>query len=186
MILSDTMINLSDDVAITPYDPDQLNPASYDLRLSDQLMIGSYMGDLSSLQGPIDLADLPDDYLTHHQIPEGRSYTLYPGEFILGCTSERVTLPGSLAARVEGKSSLARVGLAVHVTGGFIDPGFDGQITLEIVNLFNRPLCLHPGMRIAQIAFMMIMGNVGKSYAVTGHYQGQTGPTLSRYRMDAQ
>lgn len=167
------------DFTIDPFDQAQVNPSSYDLTLYPKIKVEDRMQDRTV---PISLRDVNHDYLIDDQITEGNGYTLQPGAFILASSREFVNLGPTVAARVEGKSSLARMGLAIHVTGGFIDPGFQGQITLEIINLLHQPLVLWPNMRIAQIAFMPVMGEVEKSYAQVGHYQGQEGPTLSRYR----
>jgi dCTP deaminase len=161
-------------LSIHPFSVDNLNPASYDLTLHQTIRI------MSSESGPLDLADL-QPYSVPYDIDS--SYDMAPGEFLLACTSETVRLSDTIVGRVEGKSSLARVGLAVHVTGGFIDPGFQGQITLEIVNLFPRPIRIYPYMRIAQIAFTPTDGTPARTYSSTGHYNGQFGPTESRYRI---
>lgn len=167
---------------VEPWSDDQVNPASYDLRLGKQLRVRPKEGEWSAV--PLDIASVSDhpNYLEPMGMHE--LYVMKPGEFLLASTEETVYLDPTLVGRVEGKSSLARVGLAVHVTGGFIDPGFRGQITLEMANLLHRPLVLRPGMRIAQIAISNVFGRVAKPYAKTGHYQGQAGPTLSRYRID--
>lgn len=172
---------------VEPWSDDQVNPASYDLRLGKELRVRPSYGE--ALDGewsavPLDLALLNEhgEYLEPRRMEH--AYVMEPGEFLLASTEETVYLDPTLVGRVEGKSSLARVGLAVHVTGGFIDPGFRGQITLEMANLLHRPLVLRPGMRIAQIAISNVFGRVAKPYAKTGHYQGQAGPTLSRYKID--
>jgi len=181
-VLSDQAIKdaLNDGrVMISPYDEDRLGPASYDLSLSP--VIGQVF-----LPTVVDLRDVPENYLSSVKLRElgsqDRHYDLYPGEFILASTIENIGLDPIFAARVEGKSSLARLGLAVHVTGGFIDPGFEGQITLEMVNLSKSVLRLWPGIAIAQIAFIPVVGEVEHPYSERGHYQHQSGPTGSRYR----
>lgn len=185
LIFADTEIvhaRISGSVRLEPFRPDQLNPASYDLRLSRDLRVRPDYGTAGSSQ-PLDLQGINgDEYLEPLRISDG--YVMEPGEFLLAATQEVVALDRWTVGRVEGKSSLARVGLAVHVTGGFIDPGFHGQITLEMANLFHRPLVLRRGMRIAQIAFSPVQGEVAHPYADNGHYQYQTGPTLSRYQFD--
>lgn len=186
MILSDTEIaryQLDKALRLEPFRPEQLNPASYDLRLGSDLRIRKPYG----TRLPLDLGNLEaeeGEYLVSFRMSEEAGYAIMPGEFILATTEEIVTLDRWLVGRIEGKSSLARVGLAVHVTGGFIDPGFHGQITLEMVNLFHRPLIIRPGMRIAQIAFCPVKGEVAHPYGDNGHYQSQMGPTLSRYKHD--
>lgn len=178
MIYSDTSITESvtcGSITIRPFNARQLNPASYDLALASTIRTIN-----TGYKHPLDLADIKPYTIINDY---GDSYTMAPGEFILGCTQEFIHVPDTVVARVEGKSSLARVGLAIHVTGGFIDPGFSGQITLEIVNLLPRPIILYPGMRIAQIAFQAVDKPPAASYEATGSYQGQTGPTESKYKL---
>jgi len=118
------------------------------------------------------------------EIDDGEAVILHPGEFVLGSTSERVALPDDLTARVEGKSSLGRLGLLIHSTAGFVDPGFDGRITLELSNVANLPITIYPGMKIGQISFLRMTTAADNPYgsAATGSkYQGQLGPTPSRY-----
>jgi dCTP deaminase len=109
---------------------------------------------------------------------------LHPGEFVLGSTRERLALPDDVVARIEGKSSLGRLGLLIHSTAGFIDPGFDGHITLELANVASLPITLYPGMKIGQISFMRMTTAADHPYgsgATGSKYQGQRGPTPSRY-----
>jgi dCTP deaminase len=118
------------------------------------------------------------------EVAEGESFMLHPGEFVLGSTLERVGVPTDLVARVEGKSSLGRLGLVIHSTAGFIDAGFDGHVTLELANLANLPITLYPGMKIGQISFIKMTSPAEKPYgsgAKGSKYQGQRGPTPSRY-----
>jgi dCTP deaminase len=118
------------------------------------------------------------------EVADGESFMLHPGEFVLGSTLERVAVPTDLVARVEGKSSLGRLGLVIHSTAGFIDAGFDGHVTLELANLANLPITLYPGMKIGQISFIKMTSPAEKPYgsgAKGSKYQGQRGPTPSRY-----
>ncbi|MDP5108464.1 MAG: dCTP deaminase, partial [Ilumatobacteraceae bacterium] len=118
------------------------------------------------------------------EIADGDAFMLHPGEFALGSTLERVGVPDDMVARVEGKSSLGRLGLLIHSTAGFIDAGFDGHITLELSNVANLPITLYPGMKIGQVSFMMMTTPADKPYgkgASGSKYQGQRGPTPSRY-----
>jgi dCTP deaminase len=118
------------------------------------------------------------------EVKEGEAFMLHPGEFVLGSTLERVGVPSDLVARVEGKSSLGRLGLVIHSTAGFIDAGFDGHVTLELANLANLPITLYPGMKIGQISFIKMTSPAEKPYgsgAKGSKYQGQRGPTPSRY-----
>lgn len=188
MIFTDEMIEHASDRAyahvpragglVSPFRPGQVNPASYDVTLHPVLRV-PVPG--SSTREPLDLAGVTEEYLEEWVVEDHGRYLMEPGEFILASTIEYLRIPDTIAARVEGKSSLARVGLIVHATGGFIDPGFEGQVTLEMVNLLHRPLMIYPGMPIAQIAFQGVAGAVKRPYGLTGRYQGQTGPTLSRY-----
>lgn len=165
---------------IKGYNKKHLNPASYDLTLSSILRPIGF-----DLPATLDVAEIAPNYTYLHDMDD-EGFTLLPGEFLLGATNEVVELPLNLAARVEGKSSLGRIGLAVHITAGFIDPGFHGSITLEIVNMLGRPIILRRDMRIAQIAFHPMSGTPEQGYGLTGHYQDQGlngEPIESRYQM---
>jgi dCTP deaminase len=117
------------------------------------------------------------------EVPEGEAFILHPGEFVLGSTLERVRLPEDVAARLEGKSSLGRLGLLTHSTAGFVDPGWNGDLTLELSNVANLPITIYPGMKIGQIAFLRLTSPAEKPYGAErgSKYQGQRGPTPSRY-----
>jgi len=111
-------------------------------------------------------------------------FVLHPGEFVLGSTLERIRLPDDLVARLEGKSSLGRLGLLIHSTAGFIDPGWDGHVTLELSNVANLPITIYPGMKIGQISFMQMSEPATTPYgasSIGSKYKGQMGPTPSRY-----
>lgn len=187
-MLSDTDIETrvgSRAILIEGFRRDHLSPASYDLTLSPIVRrVPTYD------QTPIDVACVQPGYTEEVDMRGNHDggYHLSPGSFILAATNEVVGLPLNLAARVEGKSSLGRLGLAVHITAGFIDPGFCGSITLEISNLLGRPIILRPGMRIAQIAFHVMHTMPSASYAIKGHYQNQPAgePVESRFRMPAR
>ena len=115
---------------------------------------------------------------------EDEAFILHPGEFVLGSTSERVRLPDDLVARLEGKSSLGRLGLLIHSTAGFVDAGFEGHLTLELSNVANLPITIYPGMKIGQISFLRMTTPADTPYgskAAGSKYQGQRGPTPSRY-----
>ncbi len=117
------------------------------------------------------------------EVEPDETFILHPGEFVLGSTYETITLPDDIAARVEGKSSLGRLGLLTHATAGFVDPGFTGHVTLELSNVATLPIVLHPGMKIGQLCFFQLSSASEHPYgsSVTGsHYQGQRGPTASR------
>lgn len=121
-------------------------------------------------------------------IPEGESFMVQPGEFVLGVTEEKITVPDDLVVRVEGRSSLGRLGIIVHSTAGFVDPGFSGTITLEISNLNRMPVALYPGMRICQLAFEMMSSPAETPYNMKpfSKYQNQTLPEESRLTIDPE
>lgn len=180
MLLNDSDIRrLSTNKRIVyPFREDQLQPASYDVTLDSHIVrfVGNGAIDAATkvLLGELDYHD--------YDIPEEQGYVLDPGEFILGCTYEYVTLPSNIASRFEGKSSLGRLGLATHVTAGFIDPGFQGQITLEIKNMNRVPIGIFPGMRIGQLCFFETkpVEHPYGSEEAGSHYQRQIGPTVAR------
>jgi dCTP deaminase len=120
-------------------------------------------------------------------VEEEEPFVLHPGEFVLGQTLERVRLPDDLVARLEGKSSLGRLGLVIHSTAGFVDPGFEGNLTLELSNLATLPITIYHGMPIGQISFMRMDGSVEHAYGASeagSKYQGQTEPTASRFYLN--
>lgn len=177
MLLSDTDIDQArhdGDLSIEPWRPSALQPSSVDLHLGSQLLVPSYGVRV------IDVARVPVPHTTRETMVQ---HKLHRGDFVLGCTVETVTVGDSLAGVVEGISSLGRLGLMVHVTAGFIDPGFSGQITLEIVNCAPWHIVLRAGMRICQIAFQPLRSPARQQYGTRGHYQHQSGPVESRYRM---
>jgi dCTP deaminase len=136
----------------------------------------------------IDLRQPPDNLTEEVVVPEGDSFVIHPGEFCLGRTLEWVELPDDIVARIEGKSSLGRLGLIVHATAGFCDPGWKGTLTLELNNLTRVPIILHPGLEIAQLSFMMLDRPAVRPYGspeLGSHYQGQRAATASRYRARA-
>ena len=165
MILSDRDIEAAiqqGHIVIEPYDPDELQPASYDIRLGDQLR-------------------LPDAAGTS-KLVTFEEYELKPQEFVLGTTVERIQVPDFLVGRIEGKSSLGRMGLSIHTTAGFIDPGFRGPLTLEIYNHSQVPITLRAGQHIGQLSFTQLTSPARRPYGSTGlgsHYQDQVGPTAS-------
>lgn len=181
MILNDTAIREaaeSESVRIRPYAPNQVQPASYDVRLGRTFRVFE-----NHRYAVIDPASDQSD-LTREVTPNGDDpFILHPGEFVLGATYEQVTLPRNIAARLDGKSSLGRLGLLTHSTAGFIDPGFSGTITLELSNMAGLPIALYPGMLIGQLCFMQMTNEAELPYgrtALGSHYQGQKGPTPSR------
>ncbi len=134
--------------------------------------------------GHIDVKQNLEDLTELVEIEPEATFMLHPGEFVLGSTSERIGLPNDLVARLEGKSSLGRLGLLIHSTAGFVDAGWDGHLTLELSNVANLPITLYPGMKIGQISFIRMTTAADNPYgstAVGSKYQGQRGPTPSRY-----
>jgi dCTP deaminase len=166
-------------IIIEPFDPACVQPSSIDVKVSNLFRVFRNHS-AAVLDVKKDLTDLMDLV----EVPEGEAFMLHPDEFALGSTLERVGVPNNLVARVEGKSSLGRLGLVIHSTAGFIDAGFDGHVTLELSNLANLPITLYPGMTIGQISFITMTSPAEKPYGSGAHgskYQGQRGPTPSRY-----
>jgi dCTP deaminase len=134
--------------------------------------------------GLIDVKQNLEDLTQLVEIGQDDTFILHPGEFVLGSTLERVALPNDLVARLEGKSSLGRLGLLIHSTAGFVDAGWDGQLTLELSNVANLPITLYPGMKIGQVSFLRMTTPADVPYGsgkLGSKYQGQRGPTPSRY-----
>ncbi|GAA4427504.1 dCTP deaminase [Georgenia halophila] len=181
MLLSDRDIRAEIDagrVRLDPYEPEMIQPASLDVRLDRyfRLFDNHRYPVIDPAQNQPDLTRLvdagPDEPLV-----------LHPGEFVLGASYEQVTLPDDVAARLEGKSSLGRLGLLTHSTAGFIDPGFTGHVTLELSNTATMPIMLWPGMKIGQLCFFRLTSAAERPYgsgATGSRYQGQRGPTASR------
>ena len=184
MVLSDRDIRAaiaSGRIGIDPFDPSCVQPASLDIRLDHRFRVFR-----SHRKAFIDLAGPLDD-LTELVEVKDTPFILHPGEFVLGSTRERIRLADDLVSRVEGKSSLGRLGLLIHSTAGFIDPAWDGCITLELSNVNTLPITLYPGMRVGQLSFFELTSPAERPYGSAGlgsHYQGQSGPTPSRYRLD--
>ena len=181
MLLSDTDIRAQIEagrVVVEPYDPAMVQPASVDVRLDRLFRL------FDNHRYPVidPAAEQPD--LTHVvDVGPDDPFVLHPGEFVLGSTYEKVTLPDDLAARLEGKSSLGRLGLLTHSTAGFIDPGFSGHVTLELANVATLPIKLWPGMKIGQLCFFRLTSPAENAYGsgpYLNRYQGQRGPTASR------
>ena len=184
MILSDRTIReeiAAGRIVIDPYDERRVQPSSIDVRISHLFRVfrnhTSAVIDVKADQaGLTELVEMPED--------GSEAFMLHPGEFVLGSTLERVAVPDDLVGRVEGKSSLGRLGLLIHSTAGFIDAGFDGHITLELANVASLPITLYPGMKIGQVSFMRMTTPAEHPYgagASGSKYQGQRGPTPSRY-----
>lgn len=169
-------------LVLDPFGDDQIQPSSVDVRLDNGFRV--FRNHTATCLDPL---DLPSDLTELVHVDEGSAFVLHPGEFVLGSTLETVGLPNDLVARVEGKSSLGRIGLLIHATAGFIDPGFTGQVTLELSNVASLPIKLWPGMRIGQLSFMALDRPAEVPYGdprLGSHYQGQAGPTASRLGTD--
>lgn len=160
---------------ITPFDAKRVQPASYDLTLGNEFITFEQR----TLPIAIDLSDPPKSVGTKRVLQEGEFLRLDPLKFILGVTRETICLPSHIAAKLDGKSSLARFGLLIHVTGGFVDPGFRGPLTLEIFNVFPVPILLRPGIPFCQIGFQELSASARKPY--TGRYQDAKGVEASKY-----
>ena len=185
MLLSDKDIRAeigSGRVVLAPYDDAMVQPSSVDVRLDRFFRV------FENHRYPfIDPAEEQPD-LTRAVEPVGdEPFILHPGEFVLASTYEVVTLPDDVAARLEGKSSLGRLGLLTHSTAGFIDPGFSGHVTLELSNVATLPIKLWPGMKIGQLCFFQLSSAAENPYgsAASGsRYQGQRGPTQSKSHLN--
>lgn len=166
-------------IRIDPWDPALVQPASVDLRLGDTFRVFNNHRVTS-----IDLREMPGNLTEEVRVEEDDSFVIHPGEFCLGRTLEWVELPADIVARIEGKSSLGRLGLIVHATAGFCDPGWKGTLTLELNNLTRVPIKLYPGLLIAQLSFMTLDAPALRPYGSSelgSHYQGQREATESRY-----
>jgi dCTP deaminase len=163
---------------LDPFDSELLQPSSIDVRLDRLFRVFN-----NHLYTHIDPAVQQDDLTTPLEVAEGEPFVLHPGEFVLASTLEVITLSDHLAGRLEGKSSLGRLGLLTHSTAGFIDPGFSGHVTLELSNVATLPIKLWPGMRIGQLCIFRLSSPSQEPYgsAIYGsRYQNQRGPTPSR------
>ncbi len=181
MLLSDRDIRTelqTGRVVLDPSDPAMIQPSSVDVRLD------RYFRLFDNHKYPvIDPSTDQPDLTRLVEVDPSEPFMLHPGEFVLGSTYERVTLPDDVAARLEGKSSLGRLGLLTHSTAGFIDPGFTGHVTLELSNVATLPITLWPGMKIGQLCFFRLSSPAQFPYGSAQYgsrYQGQRGPTPSR------
>lgn len=168
----------SDALGIEPYDAEMVQPSSIDVRLDKFFRVFN-----NSRYTHIDPKQEMPDLTSEVEVAEGDAFVLHPGEFVLGATLEKFTLPANLAGRLEGKSSLGRLGLLTHSTAGFIDPGFSGHITLELSNTANLPITLWPGMKVGQLAIFKMSSPAEAPYGsgtLGSKYQGQRGPTPSK------
>lgn len=181
MLLSDRSLRAAlaeQRLHICPFNPSMVQPASIDVRLDRWFRVFN-----NHRYTHIDPAQQQDELTTLVEKTDDEAFVLHPGEFVLASTFEAFTLPDDLAGRLEGKSSLGRLGLLVHSTAGFIDPGFTGHITLELSNVANLPITLWPGMKIGQLCLFQLTSAAEHPYGTAeagSRYQGQQGPTASR------
>jgi dCTP deaminase len=190
MILSDRDILRrleAGDLVIDPLaDVDmQVQPASVDLRLGEEFL------EFQQTNIPCihpNREEEVGDYVQETVVPEGAEFILHPGDFVLGTTMERVEIPADLIAHVQGRSSLGRLAVVVHATAGIVDPGYQGQITLELSNLGTAPVALTPGMRISQLIFTELSSTAERPYGTDrdSKYQNQSGPQASRIGEDPE
>ena len=185
MVLSDRSIRAeiaAGRIVVDPMDGDDVQPASIDLHLDCRFLVFA-----NTRQPYIDVRQPLDGLTEAVEIDAGKPFMLHPGEFALGSTREHIALPDDLVARLEGKSSLGRLGLLIHSTAGFVDPGWQGRLTLELSNVARLPIALYPGMKIGQISFLRLSTPAERLYGspeLGSKYQGQAGPTASRFHRD--
>jgi len=182
MILSDRTIREAIDagrIVIDPFDPAKVQPSSVDLTLDHRFRVFR-----NHTRAVIDVKQDMGDLTEPVEIDPDGVFLLHPGEFVLGSTAERIALPDDLVGRIEGKSSLGRLGLLIHTTAGFVDAGFEGYLTLELSNVATLPITLYPGMKIGQISFLQMTTPAEVPYGsgqLGSKYAGQVGPTPSQY-----
>ena len=182
MILSDRTIREEIEagrIVIDPFDPACVQPSSVDLHVDAEFRVFA-----NNRYPYIDVKQEQPDLTELIETKPDEPFILHPGEFVLGSTLERVALPTDLVARLEGKSSLGRLGLLIHSTAGYVDPGWDGYLTLELSNVANLPITIYPRMKIGQLSFVQLTEPAERPYGSEGigsKYQGQRGPTPSRY-----
>ena len=185
MVLSDASIREqleSGGIVIEPFGDNALQPSSVDLRVDRYFRV--FRNDTTPY---IDPKQPQEDLTELVEVEDDGAFILHPGEFVLGSTLERVALGPDLVARLEGKSSLGRLGLLIHSTAGFVDASWDGHLTLELSNVANLPIAIYPRMKIGQISFLRMTSEAENPYgskATRSKYQGQTGPTPSRYYLN--
>jgi dCTP deaminase len=171
-------------IVIEPFDPRCVQPSSVDLH------VDRVFRTFHNARYPfIDVKRPMEDLTELVEVRDGETFILHPGEFVLGSTLERIALPDDLVARLEGKSSLGRLGLLIHSTAGYVDPGWDGFLTLELSNVANLPITIYPGMKIGQISFFRLTTAAEMPYgsgSAGSKYQGQRGPTPSRFYEEFQ
>ena len=172
----------SGEIVIKPYDPKDLQPSSVDLHLDRRFRVFR-----NNRYPYIDVRNPQPDLTELLTIADDEPFILHPGEFVLGQTLEWTELPNDLVARLEGKSSLGRLGLLIHSTAGYVDPGWKGNLTLELSNVANLPIALYYGMKIGQISYFRMSSPVDRPYGsaeLGSKYQGQSEPTASAFHRD--
>lgn len=187
MILSDRSIReqiASGRIVIEPFEAQHVQPSSVDLRLASSFLVFR-----NTRRAYLDVKQPAEELMERIEVHGQEPIVVHPSEFVLGSTLERVVIPDDLVGRLEGRSSVGRLGIVIHSTAGYIDPGFAGQITLEIANLANIPVLLYSGMRIAQISFSQMTTAAEVPYGrrrLGSKYQDQAAPTASRLYLDFQ
>jgi len=182
MILSDKTIKeeiAKGSIVIEPYHPECVQPSSVDVHLGNKFLIFNRVQ-----HAVINIKEKQEGLMEMVEVKESEPFILHPGEFVLGSTVERVKMPTHIAGRIEGKSSLGRLGLLIHSTAGYIDPGWDGNLTLELSNVSPLPITLYPNMKIGQISFLKMTTEVENPYGsekLKSKYQGQEGPKESKF-----
>jgi len=185
VILSDVSIRAAVElgrILIEPFDPRMVQPSSVDLRVDRYFRVFE-----NHRYASIDPKEHQPDLTTEVSTAMDHPFMLHPGEFVLGSTLEVIRLSDDIVARLEGKSSLGRLGLLIHSTAGFVDPGFEGHLTLELSNVANLPIAIYPGMKIGQLSFYELTTPAEAPYGskeAGSKYQGQRGPTPSRIHED--
>jgi dCTP deaminase len=185
VVLSDRSIReelASGGIVIDPLDENAIQPSSVDVHVDRYFRV--FRNDTTPY---IDPKRAQEDLTELVEVEDDKAFILHPGEFVLGSTRERVALGSDLVARLEGKSSLGRLGLLIHSTAGFVDAGWDGHLTLELSNVANLPIAIYPGMKIGQISFLRMTSEAETPYGsetAGSKYKGQRGPTPSRYYLN--
>jgi dCTP deaminase len=185
VVLSDRSIReqlASGGIVIDPLDENAIQPSSVDVHVDRYFRV--FRNDTTPY---IDPKRAQEDLTELVEVEDDKAFILHPGEFVLGSTRERVALGTDLVARLEGKSSLGRLGLLIHSTAGFVDAGWDGHLTLELSNVANLPIAIYPGMKIGQVSFLRMTSEAETPYGsetAGSKYKGQRGPTPSRYYLN--
>ncbi len=185
MVLSDHTIKeyiAEGKIVVKPLGEGCIQPASVDIHLDSKILVFR-----NSRRPYIDVREDASDLTETIEVCDDKPFILHPGEFVLGSTLEHIEIPNDLVARIEGKSSLGRIGLLIHSTAGYVDPGWKGHLTLELSNVANLPITLYYGMKIGQLSFLYLSTPADNPYGSPGlgsKYQGQTDPTASRIHKD--